>query len=303
MLLAACQQPLEPVVYDEASLLNSASQPAASGTNETDSRNIFYLDKGWLLVGMSQAEFTEIWELANLSARVYEDLWDSALASIAPYLLPSLDFSTNSRYYVHIKSYDCPSGFHAQLFRDTRDNAYTLVYRGTNALSITDWVNNLMQGLADYTDIPAPQYDEAISLVRLVRTEYPRLKRIVGHSLGGGLAQLAALDQKLPATCFNAAGLTKATLTRWNIGPEKLAANQLLITHYNVRYDPLSDPFGLRNGEAPIPSTRQYGGKTYWLRNLSGSGLVINPLRIANHFYHAYVYQLYHTYRFTGNFM
>ena len=54
------------------------------------------------------------------------------------------------------------------------------------------------------------QYAQAVEFALKCKDKYPNLE-IVGHSLGGGLASLAAGVAGLPATTFNAAGLWNDT--------------------------------------------------------------------------------------------
>lgn len=267
------------------------------------SKNLFYIDKGWAAAGLSAGEFQNLWEMANLTARIYDDLWDSTLDAISPYLIPSLDFDGNSSAWRTVEVHAEHSGFYAELARNANTGDFVLLFRGTNALSLSDWVNNIQQALYQYTDLPSAQYTAAVRLARDLKARYPRLNQIAGHSLGGGLAQLAALDTGIKATCFNAAGLSAATLEHWNIDAAKIAANKPNITHCNIKYDPLSDTLGKMDGKAPFAGTPQYGGKTYWMRNITGTGFTLNPLRIANHMYHAYVYNLKQTARYFGNFL
>ncbi len=286
---------------------DDSSEDAPVFESDTPTRGITASDKGYAnsSVGLSTAEFNNVWQMANLTSIVYHDLWDKALAGISPTLIPALDFKGNASRYIVVNTYTGNMGFAAELFRNLDTNAYVLVYRGTNALSVVDWVTNLTQALTTYTGIPASQYDAAVYLARSVKAQYSPLQ-IAGHSLGGGLAQLAALDTGLKATCFNAAGLTSGTLTRWGITTTKLNTNKMKISHYNVKYCPLVDTRGYMNSKSPDLagfSGYQYGGRTRWLRNIWGTAFVINPLRVANHFYHAYVYQLKYTYSNTGNFL
>lgn len=326
LLLGSCENAAGPLKVDAAGEA-AAADVSASGASEaayaaaaayaadpefkadgdvfpySGGRNLFFIDKGYATAGVSKADFDLVWDMANLTARIYHDLWDSTLDAVSPYLIPKLDFNGNSSKFRTVRTFDSCSGFYAELVRNTLTGEYVLVYRGTNPLSLIDWVNNAEQALYAYTYIPSAQYDEAVLLARSLKAEYPGLARIAGHSLGGGLAQLAAIATGLPATCFNSAGLSAATVARWNADSVSVEANKRSITHVNVKYDPLSDLLGRRNSYAPFAATPQYGGRTLWLRNVTGTGFVINPLRISNHMYHVYVYQLKNTYRFTGNFL
>jgi putative lipase involved disintegration of autophagic bodies len=231
--------------------------------------------------------------MANLSARVYDDLWDEALDVIAPLLFTTLDFEGNTLDYELIETYDDNwDGFDAQLFYNEDQDTYVLVFRGTEALSISDWLTDLTQTLTDYIDLDVTQYQQAVTIAQELQETYGDSLQFTGHSLGGGLAMVAGLATGLQTTCFEAAGVTASTLTSLGISDDDIAENQGAITHFNLEYDPLSDFDGEMNNEAPFYNTLQYGGATYWLNNVFGIGGLLNPFRVINHFYHAVVYQI-----------
>ena len=86
-------------------------------------------------------------------------------------------------------------------------NRYALVFRGTRTLDLGDELTNFSQGLMG--PIGDTEYEAAVELATRVSNQLGRTASLtmVGHSLGGGLADAAALATNRPAVTFNAAGL------------------------------------------------------------------------------------------------
>jgi hypothetical protein len=106
-------------------------------------------------------------------------------------------------------------GFKAMVYQDyiTGDRQYVLAFGGTDDKTWLegDWRNNISQGIG----ASGPQYDEAITIARnLVQNRnIPKGNLVVtGHSLGGGLASVAAIVGDFSADTFNAAWLSINTL-------------------------------------------------------------------------------------------
>lgn len=95
----------------------------------------------------------------------------------------------------------------AAVFRNDTTGEYTVAFKGTS--SGADWKQNAQQGIG----LPTSYYTqaEAIGSVMAFSPMADKVK-IVGHSLGGGLASAASRASGLPATTFNAAGLHKDTI-------------------------------------------------------------------------------------------
>ncbi len=243
---------------------------------------------------LNEEEYETTLDLANLSARVYDNMWDQALDVIAPTLFPDLDFIGNTTHYTEIENYD-QYGLHAVLFQNTYTGDYVLAFRGTDAFSARDWIADINQALSNYIRIPTKQYNLAVKIAKELKDEYGEEDLILtGHSLGGGLAQTAALANGLRAICFDAAGITRHTLKTYGITSKLLNMNKKEIVHVNVRWSPLTDLDGFMNTKSPFYSTRQHGGKTIWLRGMPGTALIINPTRVVNHLFHSLVLQLTH---------
>ncbi len=241
---------------------------------------------------LSEAEYEQTLDYANLSSRVYDNLWDKAWDCLTSTFAPNLDFIGNTQNYTLEKQYGGWDGFDAQLYKNEETGKYVLTFSGTEAISPVDWTNNFMQILSDYSNIDSSQYQKAYDLALDLKNQYGNNLEFTGHSLGGGLAQVAALATGLPATCFCAAGLTEGTLNSLGISEDQINQNEKNIQHFNVQYDPLSDLDGNMNNESPFSNTKQYGDETYWLDNLPFTGGTYNPTRLINHFYHTIVYQM-----------
>lgn len=250
-----------------------------------------------MATSLTDEELDNAIDMANLSARVYDDLWDDALDSIASVLIPTLDFEGNTSDYTLIETYyDNWDGFDAKLFYHETSDSYVLTFRGTELFSVNDWVTDLNQALNDYIDLDISQYEQAVAIALELQAIYGDSLQFTGQSLGGGLAMVAGLATGLQSTCFVAAGVTESTLEQLGIDDETLAANQDQVTHVNVRYGPLADFDGEMNNEAPFYNTLQYGGQTIWLQSIFGIGGLLNPLRVVNHFYQSVVYQITYEY-------
>lgn len=253
---------------------------------------LMLLISGSAHAGLTYSEYSNACDMANLSARVYDNLWDSAWDAVAPLFFPNLDFTANTSQYTVVQEYIDNWGFDAKLYRNTYTGGYVLVFRGTEALSPLDWIQDITQILNDYIDVDITQYIAAVNLAKSLKSQYGNNLQITGHSLGGGLSQACGLATGLKTTCFEAAGVTRGTLRDLGITDSMIANNKSQITHFNVQYDPLSDFDGQMNNEAPFYNTLQYGGATYWLDNMFGTGGTWNPMRVVNHFYHTFVYKL-----------
>lgn len=95
------------------------------------------------------------------------------------------------------------STFRAELYRHQPSGEMILVFRGTK--EPLDWVSNLWTGV-DLLSIEAPHYRAAHDLVSALRKRGDR-PLVVGHSLGGGMAQYVGFKFGLKVVGFNSAPL------------------------------------------------------------------------------------------------
>jgi hypothetical protein len=124
-------------------------------------------------------------------------------------------------------------GFDAQLYHDASQNRYILVFRGTDAHG-DDWEANFGQTRGEFTR----QYHLALTLARDLIPEIGNASlEFAGHSLGGGLATLAALETNGTATVFNTAAVQPTTAALYGLSSEYQNASAH-VRHIHTEYDP-----------------------------------------------------------------
>ncbi|MDE1191739.1 MAG: hypothetical protein PW786_06345 [Arachidicoccus sp.] len=125
-------------------------------------------------------------------------------------------------------------GFLGQLYEKIINGnvlGYTYAFAGTQDLK-ADGVQDLLQliGLS-------AQYNQAYNKGIKLSNFFKNLSlTFTGHSLGGGLAALAALVTGRPAITFNAASLSNATLEKYGVSD----VSQNNIAAYSTPLDPLT---------------------------------------------------------------
>jgi pimeloyl-ACP methyl ester carboxylesterase len=140
-----------------------------------------------------------------------------------------------------------------------------LAYRGTVPTKLNDWWTDLKQTAGLQSD----QYDEAVNLVNSVHASYPDEKiELTGHSLGGGLAQIASAATGYRATTFNAVGISDATFARYKVLPSDIKSQ-----NYTVQGEALTT--GQRWLPIPASSGEQV---TLEGRDANGNVLPWNPV-------------------------
>ncbi|MEO0500703.1 MAG: Mbeg1-like protein [Pseudomonadota bacterium] len=157
-----------------------AMMPPGKGTEQRE------LDKALLAADVYETEATPPpgWQVANEA--------DLAAIGLTPADLTIADSNFQARVY------KAGSG-------DNTD--YVVAFRGTQPTSLSDWNNNLRQGVGG----DSPYYDQAIQIGRQAALSGADVE-FVGHSLGGGMASAAAVASGLDASTFNAAGLSNNTI-------------------------------------------------------------------------------------------
>ena len=104
---------------------------------------------------------------------------------------------------------NCPSGFRGMLYHDTHDDSFILAFRGSKEPA--DWFANIKQ----YFGLTAPHYEKAKDIAKCY-TGNGRLY-FTGHSLGGGLATVAAIFSELKACVFNPPRIHEDTIAGFDI--------------------------------------------------------------------------------------
>ena len=127
-------------------------------------------------------------------------------ASLVEEPLPKLAFNTIS-------------AFRAELYRHVPSGQLILVFRGSQ--EPLDWFSNLWLGV-DLLALEAPHYDAARRLTeQIVKTG--RKPIVVGHSLGGGMAQYVGQMFSLRIVAFNSSPLPSRYIpARGKVAPEKI---------------------------------------------------------------------------------
>jgi hypothetical protein len=120
------------------------------------------------------------------------------------------------------------AGFRSQLYYDSYSDQYILGFGGTVPNSIMDWRTNFNQFFGKRAD----EYVHGIELVNRIRKDYVDRVIVTGHSLGGGIATVAAIARRLRCFVFNPPAIHKNTLRQF----EPLNYNEInnLITRYVV---------------------------------------------------------------------
>ncbi len=121
------------------------------------------------------------------------------------------------------------TGFRAGIYTDG-NGRYVVAFAGSN--DVQDWITNARQGIGWDT----AQYDQAVQLAQDAQQAFGENMIITGHSLGGGLASVAAAATDTTAVTFNAAGAHDDTLTALGLDPAQVRADAEggQIRRYNV---------------------------------------------------------------------
>jgi|SRR5579872_2313202 len=199
-------------------------------------------------------------EMAALASNVYED-------SGAPpgYTRLSDDPSSLPPRLRNFPFHDPNSGFDAALYKNNDTGAMVIAYRGTEPTKLNDWGADLKQAAGFQSD----QYDQSVKLAERVKATYPDEDvEITGHSLGGGLAQVASASTGYPATTFNAAGVNDKTFDRYDTDQSDVES-----TNYTVQGEALTTA----QGALPIPEA---SGEQVMLeaRDANGNLLPVSPV-------------------------
>ncbi|MDX7999326.1 phospholipase [Xenorhabdus sp. Reich] len=130
---------------------------------------------------------------------------------------------------------DSSTGFQAGVYQN--NGLYIVSFTGSNELQ--DFMVSIRQGLG-YKE---KQYDQAVELARKALKVFGENVIFTGHSLGGGLATVAALTTGKPAVIYNSVGVSNSTLEHMGISPDvaREMADSGLIRHYTVQHDWLSN--------------------------------------------------------------
>ncbi|MBD2796614.1 phospholipase [Xenorhabdus sp. 18] len=126
---------------------------------------------------------------------------------------------------------DYSSGFQAGVYHN--NGLYIVSFTGSNELK--DFMVSVRQGLG----FNEKQYNQAVELAHKALETFGENVVFTGHSLGGGLATVAALATGKPAVIYNSVSVSDATLKHMGVSPEvaRELADSGLIRHYAVQHD------------------------------------------------------------------
>ncbi|MDR0522019.1 MAG: hypothetical protein LBH00_09245, partial [Planctomycetaceae bacterium] len=174
-------------------------------------------------------------------------------------------------------------GFRAKVYHDTRSESFILGFGGTDSVNPSDWLSNIQQ----FFGKPAEQYEQGINIVNHLA---PHQKLIVtGHSLGGGIATVAAVAQQLEACVFNPPGIHTKTLDRFDLSRRNLAgkrirrfvvAGEILDIGnkvFGIKHDRIGELVTLY-GSLTIPVTSIFGLSALFKRMIPGAGMALGVL-------------------------
>lgn len=160
-------------------------------------------------------------------------------------------------------------GLDFTLFEHTETGDMVLAFRGTEPLSVEDWIQDIAQSFG-----AAETYEDAVELAKTLlekATQNGKTLRITGHSLGGGLATAAALGTGCEAIVFNAAGVSEDTIKKLSLNVD----NESKITNVNVRecfvsdHNKKMDRTTIGNNALGILTEQKQFGPQVWLESIS----------------------------------
>ncbi len=238
------------------------------------------VEVGNVIEKLTLAEYTKALNYAKLASQAYSAFDNDAVKTgmWATYEdLPEgmIGQSFDTPNYEVIGTYAIGS-LDATLFEKMDSSGeVVLAFRGTSPGSPFDWAEDIKQfkGISE-------QYETAIELAINLKKEYSYKLSFTGHSLGGGLAQAAALATGLEAICFDAAGLSEATIEKYGL----VLSNAKNINHFNVKGDWVSDhneqmddstlntPPYRKFPHTTLPECKQYG-EQHWLEKIEPSSI------------------------------
>ena len=154
---------------------------------------------------------------------------------------------------------DDKAHFKSAVYTDGQGH-YVVAFRGTKPTSRQDWTTNAYQAVG----LPARAYGDVIRLGKVAQKQLGSDNvAMVGHSLGGGLADAAALAGHSSAVTFNAAGLSNSTIREagWSPADAHTAMDQAS-RNYSVSGEILTALQDNSFGAMPKAS-----GHQIWLRD------------------------------------
>lgn len=265
--------------------------------------------------GLTQELYEQALDFVKLASKSYD--WDDFLTVKIGFGLFSgvddileVDFRTPNYTKVRGGGNDIDiwggddRGLDFSLFEHKDTGDMVLAFRGTEPLSVEDWIEDIKQAFGS-----GKQYENAVELAKSLNKKAKKQKktlRIAGHSLGGGLATAAALATGCEAIVINAAGVSEDTIQNLGLNVE----NEVNITNINVQecfvsdWNKKMDNTTIGSDALGVVSTQKQYGKTFWLKSVSDRAdfkllpdwtrTVKQAESVLNHAWHVVLYQLEH---------
>lgn len=112
----------------------------------------------------------------------------------------------DARGWEEVDQVDDDSGFQGKVVINKERGTVAIVFRGTEP--DREMAEDFLADAEIATGREVGQFDAARKLVYQVLKKYPDMQPVlVGHSLGGGIAQRMAVENKIPAMTWNAPGI------------------------------------------------------------------------------------------------
>lgn len=270
--------------------------------------------------GLTEEVYAKALDFARLASQSYD--WDDwKVAEIGMNLFGGIDdikaqdFETP--HYVRVRGEEGTEGnvidwwggedhgLDCVLFHHKENGDMVLAFRGTEPLSVEDWVGNIKQAFGK-----AQQYKKAVNLAKSLQKKANDNNRqlfLTGHSLGGGLATAAALATGCEAIVFDSAGVSDDTIETLDLNVEE---NESKVTNINVRecfvsdHNKKMDDTTIGSDALGVVATQKQYGDIFWLESVSDrANFIMLPdwTRIAkraetvlSHAWHVFTFQLEH---------
>lgn len=112
--------------------------------------------------------------------------------------------------------------FRFRIYHDLAGEKYLIAFAGTDPVQPVHWLNNIRQ----WAGLNAEMYERGVALLGHLKPHQKERVLLTGHSLGGGIATMAAAVHRIRAVVFNPPGIHAHTLQQYDVNPR--AADSLV---------------------------------------------------------------------------
>ncbi|MDR3110077.1 MAG: DUF2974 domain-containing protein [Planctomycetaceae bacterium] len=180
---------------------------------------------------------------------------------------------------------DLSDSMREQLYYDERSKRFILAFAGTDPLNVIDWIQNVSQ----FVGLPTEYYQNAVTLVRAIKLKDRDKVILTGHSLGGGVAAVAAIAGKMNAFVFNPPSIHRNTLAEFDPGNVALAETNVhrfvvtgeILDIINLTLGAAQNHVGKKTqlcGSFSIPVSSIFGLTALFKRFIPGVGITLGIL-------------------------